>query len=872
MASKKWSLLPSLLLILPIFLSASFWAVTKHYALPTPVGPVARDDLRLSEAHMLDVAKHLSETIGYRTVGTKEHAEGDAWMVEQVKLLKKECDNIVKNVHSGRHLECEIWRQEGSGKHRFDIMGYRLYKNYVDLTNIIVRLSNGTPAGKEHALLINAHVDSTVSSPGAADDALSVGVMLECIRVLVHTPGWEPSNALIFLFNNAEESLQDASHLYSTQHETAKTVRAVINLEAAGMSGPELLFQATSEEMVQAYSKVPRPYGTVLANDIFSSGIIMSDTDFRQFEEYMNVTGVDMAVVGHSYFYHTQKDLVEYVEPGVAQHMAENTLALLHHFTEPSSPLPSLQHVVPHKPRIAYISVVGTWFFSYSFDTATTAYTTLFAGTLMAIMTQSNDPPSAAAAINLLKTQVIGARNILSGLLGALVSANVVAAIMWKVLDRSLSWYSREWLPIALYGPPAFVGALLPQLYFMSPAPNERNTLTGLLLLLSGGAAFFQIVFEVGSAAFLFIPGVALFAGLASHILLDAEGEMHIPLRTYVVGGIIPLLVGSEVWCGTADVFVPLTGRMGDKAPAEFIIASMTAFLGFYTIPLLIPFAHRFGKKMTQHSVFFFLGLTVFSMAYMANLRPFDSMHPKRMFIMHSENITSGEIHLNIADADSSPGLKRIATDLAQKFGEPFTGPAEFQLSQVPMTDWNADWDTLYPFSAFLTPYKLRLSTSELQRKFTDTFTVKAINDVIDTKAGTRSLTLKVEHPGVIWTVVAFDAHVLSWSLDNNPPTDFARHHIKEASFYGVNTWSVDIVIKLPEGEDQHAGLKVNFVGTKEAVQWPSKKKANELGLIKGTDQQDLKFLEEIHAWLEKREDDSVDALLFGTVGGVVII
>ena len=30
-------------------------------------------------------------------------------------------------------------------------------------------------------------------------------------------------------------------------------------IPAAGVSGPELLFQATSEEMIEAYSHVPRP-------------------------------------------------------------------------------------------------------------------------------------------------------------------------------------------------------------------------------------------------------------------------------------------------------------------------------------------------------------------------------------------------------------------------------------------------------------------------------------------------------------------------------------------------------------------------------------------------------------------------------------
>ena len=79
------------------------------------------------------------------------------------------------------------------------------------------------------------------------------------------------------MINNAEESFQDASHLFSTQHRWAETVRTVVNMEAAGSKGPELLFQATSEEMVEVYKGVPHPYGTVLANDIFASGIMMSE-------------------------------------------------------------------------------------------------------------------------------------------------------------------------------------------------------------------------------------------------------------------------------------------------------------------------------------------------------------------------------------------------------------------------------------------------------------------------------------------------------------------------------------------------------------------------------------------------------------------
>lgn len=96
-------------------------------------------------------------------------------MVDQANAVKAQCDAIVAaSPHRG--LECEVWHQKGNGSHRFDMMGRRLYKTYVGLTNVVVRLSNGTEEGKVHAVLINSHVDSTLPSPGAADDALSVGV------------------------------------------------------------------------------------------------------------------------------------------------------------------------------------------------------------------------------------------------------------------------------------------------------------------------------------------------------------------------------------------------------------------------------------------------------------------------------------------------------------------------------------------------------------------------------------------------------------------------------------------------------------------------------------------------------------------------
>lgn len=172
--------------------------------------------MQISERAILEHARVLSEDIGFRTVGTREHAAADAWMHRKALELKELCEETVRN-EPGRKLECEVWRQVGSGNHRyeqqlfgymnrllmeycqsFDILGTRLYKSYVNLTNIVVRVSDGTERGKEHAVLVNAHVDSTLPSPGAGDDALAVGVMLELARNLVHTKEWEPNWSIVF--------------------------------------------------------------------------------------------------------------------------------------------------------------------------------------------------------------------------------------------------------------------------------------------------------------------------------------------------------------------------------------------------------------------------------------------------------------------------------------------------------------------------------------------------------------------------------------------------------------------------------------------------------------------------------------------------
>jgi hypothetical protein len=111
--------------------------------------------------------------------------------------------------------------------------------------------------------------------------------------------------------------------------------------------------------------------------------------------------------------------------------------------------------------------------------------------------------------------------------------------------------------------------------------------------------------------------------------------------------------------------------------------------------------------------------------------------------------------------------------------------------------------------------------------------------------------------------VIAFNAHVLKWSLDDNPPDEFVRHHIKEGSFYGTDIWSIDVVLNLPSLEPHDRVLRVNYVGIQESGMWPGKRAEKEKG------GRAMKLFEELDDWLEDKTGGTVDALLLGCVGGI---
>ncbi|GFR83103.1 endoplasmic reticulum metallopeptidase 1 [Elysia marginata] len=122
------------------------------------------------------------------------------------------------------------------------------------------------------------------------------------------------------------------SHGFITQHPWASSIKAFVNLDSAGAGGWELVFQTGPEHpwLVRTYAEAaPHPHASCIGQEIFQTGLIPSDTDYRIFRDYGQIPGLDIAHIKNGYVYHTRNDQAHHIPEGCMQRGGDNIMAVL---------------------------------------------------------------------------------------------------------------------------------------------------------------------------------------------------------------------------------------------------------------------------------------------------------------------------------------------------------------------------------------------------------------------------------------------------------------------------------------------------------------------------------------------------------------
>jgi Peptidase family M28 len=196
------------------------------------------------------------------------------------------------------------------------------YGDCAAVNNVLGRLDGTHPDG---AVLLAAHYDSVSAGPGDSDDGAGVAAVLEIARALKSLP--QPRHSIILLIDEGEEEGLLGARAFVSSHPWAKEVRAAVNLDARGTSGPALMFETggNSEWAVSLYARgAARP----ATSSIFETAYryLPNGTDFTIFKD-AGFQGLNFAFIGDEVHYHTPLDNSANVNPASVQHLGENALS-----------------------------------------------------------------------------------------------------------------------------------------------------------------------------------------------------------------------------------------------------------------------------------------------------------------------------------------------------------------------------------------------------------------------------------------------------------------------------------------------------------------------------------------------------------------
>ncbi|CAH2089062.1 unnamed protein product [Euphydryas editha] len=416
--------------------------------LPEPLrrgAPPERFIAEIAHEHLVNLT-----SIGPRVAGSYENE------VLAVQTLVEAVKRISAQASPHNTIDYDVFSASGAFSLTFLDGMSNVYR---DVQSVVVRAraAGGRPAARA-ALLLNCHFDTVPDSPGASDDGAGCAVALETLRALAAAPRPLRHDVLLLL-NGAEENILQASHAFVSRHRWARAARAFINIEACGAGGREVLFQAGPHDpwIVELYAAaVPHPFASSLAQELFESGLIPADTDFRIFRDYGNLSGVDLAWSSNGYVYHTRLDTAERVVPAVLQRTGDNVLALARGMLASES----LERPTERERQPVFFDVLGAFVVAARAPAAALGVVLALAALALSLHLSAKEASKALYISKRAWWRVVARAmraSALAQLAGA--SAALLPALLLHAARARLSFYASPALLLPLYALPALCGA-----------------------------------------------------------------------------------------------------------------------------------------------------------------------------------------------------------------------------------------------------------------------------------------------------------------------------------------------------------------------------------------------------------------------------
>jgi len=578
-------------------------------------------------------------------------------------LLVAFAEEIKKSARSDLSVEVDVQHPCGS-LYLECLNGFS--NSYCNITNVAIRIvPKGMDAERLPSVLVNAHFDAFVLSHGASDDVVNVAVMMEVFNLLV-TKDVSLKHPIIFLFNGAEESNLQASHGFITQHRWARDVRVVINLEALGAGGKELMFQCNSPWLSLLYGQsVPFPSSSAFAHELFQTHLHrVAATDWRAFVEHGNegIAGMDTALIGNGYVYHTSRDRASAIADGSLMHTGSNLVHLLAALTV------SDELALPHSEWLAlnnfrldasgavtdrfdssfvFFDLLGLWQVTYAGWTVLAVHWGVAVTVLLAM--RLVDPELSVRASMARSLAAVGTDVVLAAVLGGVYS--IVAPMRWY--EGGVNYCLAIFVPAVALGEALAYRRVLRALkpgdaVAVNSVEDDGLVYWAVLLLLLGGVLKASYMFMLWASFGLLAYLVRYYGGFVR--------ESDSP-RSAAVTGACCLFMAVPAWMALdftrnlLALLIPMFGKTGSVLNTDLALgAAMGLFVsGMFRLPLVhssVLFPDRTAnKRLEMCGLIIRASATVIVCVLVYSVvagTAYSSEHPKRLWIQHLDRDLTG--------------------------------------------------------------------------------------------------------------------------------------------------------------------------------------------------------------------------------------